>query len=179
MRRSCLTSIFAWIVLETWMYFCGIENESSLGEYSLTLGSKWWRFLKLPDMDQKSFIASPASGSESCGCGRDPSDSPRKSRWLSRGIGRCRIKVDVLRSWSPPWGLIRPSATGKISICFGKCHLFCIESFLIRPSFPTPQCLQPICHPSKFHPRTKRIRGTIQVRLSFHIDEFLIGLSQR
>ena len=35
--------------------------------------------MKRPDMDQKSFIASPASGNESGGGGRDPSDSPRKS----------------------------------------------------------------------------------------------------
>ena len=49
----------------------------------------------------------------------------------------------------------------------------------MRPSSPTPQGLQPICHPSKFTPRTKRIRGTIQVRLSSHIDGFLTGLSQK
>ena len=33
-------------------------------------------------------------------------------------------------------------------------------------------------HPSKFLPRTKRIRGTIQVILSFQIDGFLTGPSQ-
>ena len=49
----------------------------------------------------------------------------------------------------------------------------------MRPSFPTPQCLQPICHPSKLTPRLKRIPGTIQVRLSFQIDGFLTGLSQK
>ena len=49
----------------------------------------------------------------------------------------------------------------------------------MRPSFPTPQCLQPLCHPSKFSPRTKRIRGTIQVRLSFQLDEFLLGLEKK
>ena len=40
----------------------------------------------------------------------------------------------------------------------------------MRPSFPTPQGLQPICRPSKFHPRTERIQGTIQVKLSFQND---------
>ena len=49
----------------------------------------------------------------------------------------------------------------------------------MRPSFPTPQCLQPLRHPSKFTQRTMRIRGTIQVRLSFQIDGFLTGPSQR
>ena len=66
-----------------------------------------------PTWTQKSLIASPASGNESWGGGRDPSDSPRKSKWLSPWTDRCRIKVDVPRSWSPPRGLIRPSAIGK------------------------------------------------------------------
>ena len=48
----------------------------------------------------------------------------------------------------------------------------------MRPSFPTPQGLQPVRHPSKFPPRTMRIRGTIQERLSFQIDGFLTGPSQ-
>ena len=48
----------------------------------------------------------------------------------------------------------------------------------MRPSSPTLQDLQPVRHPSKLHPRTKRIRGTIQVRLSFQIDGFLTGPSQ-
>ena len=84
-------------------------------------------------MDQKSFIASPASRSESWGCGRDPSDSPRKSILLSLWIGLCRTKVDVLSSWSPPRVLIRPSAIGKMNYLFffGKYHLFRIESFRV------------------------------------------------
>ena len=74
--------------------------------------------------------------------------------------------------------MIRPSAIGKMnSPLFGKYHLFRIESFLsrfqMRPSSPTPQGLRPVRHPSKFLPRTERIRGTIQVRLSFQIDGFL------
>ena len=48
----------------------------------------------------------------------------------------------------------------------------------MRPSSPTPQGLQPVRHPSKFTPRTMRIRETIQVRLSFQIDGFLTGPSQ-
>ena len=45
----------------------------------------------------------------------------------------------------------------------------------MHPSFPTLQGLQPVCHPSKISPRTKRIRETIQVKLSFQIDGFLTG----
>ena len=48
----------------------------------------------------------------------------------------------------------------------------------MRPSSPTPQGLRPVRHPSKFTPRTMRIQGTIQVRLSFQIDGFLTGPSQ-
>ena len=48
----------------------------------------------------------------------------------------------------------------------------------MRPSFPTPQGLQSVRHPSKFTPRTERIRGTIQVKLSFQIDGFGTDLSQ-
>ena len=56
----------------------------------------------------------------------------RKSTWLSPRIGRSRIKVDVLSSWSPPGSLIRPSAIGKMfSFFFGKYHLFRTESFWV------------------------------------------------
>ena len=49
----------------------------------------------------------------------------------------------------------------------------------MRPSSPTPQGLQPVRQPSKFlTPRTERIRGTIQVRLSFQIDGFSTDPSQ-
>ena len=72
---------------------------------SLTLGSTWSRYMKLPDMDQISFNGSPAS-KVSFKVVEDPSDS---------GIGRCRTKVDVLSSWSPPEVLIRASAIGKIN----------------------------------------------------------------
>ena len=48
----------------------------------------------------------------------------------------------------------------------------------MRPSSPTPQGLRPVRHPSKFPPRKERIRGTIQVKLSFQIDGFGTDLSQ-
>ena len=139
-----------------------------------------WSFLTWT----KSLTASPIPGNESWGCGRDPSDSPRKSMLLSPWVGRCRTKVDVLRSWSPPrvW-FIHLRLEKSFSFFIGKYHLFRIESFwvdfLMRPSFPTPQCLQPICHPFKFTPRTERIQGTIQVRLSVKIDGFWTGPSQK
>ena len=84
-------------------------------------------------MDQKSSIASPASGNESWGGGRDPSDSPRKSILLSPRIGRCRFEVDVHRSWSPPRGFDSSICDwkNKFSFFFGKYHLFRIESFRV------------------------------------------------
>ena len=57
-------------------------------------------------------------------------------------------------------------------------HRVFSSRFPMRPSSPTPQGLRPVGHPSKFLPRTKRIRGTIQIRLSFQIDGLLTGPSQ-
>ena len=62
-----------------------------------------------------------------------------------------------------------------------KYHLFRIESFRVdfrcvhRLQF---QGLRSARHPSKFSRRTERIRGTIQVRLSFQIDGFVTDPSQ-
>ena len=58
-------------------------------------------------------------------------------------------------------------------------HWVFLSRFPMLPSFPTPQGLRSVRHPSKFSPHRERIRGTIQVRLSFQIDGFLTGLSQR
>ena len=57
-------------------------------------------------------------------------------------------------------------------------HWVFLSRFPMRPSSPTPHGLQPVRHPSKFSPRTERIQGTIQVRLSLQIDRFLTDLSQ-
>ena len=94
-------------------------------------GSTWWRYMKLPDMDQKSLIASPASGNQSWGGGRDPSDSPRKYLRLSLLELVIRIKVGVLSSWSPPINLIRPSAIGKnkLSYSLGNIISFALSLF--------------------------------------------------
>ena len=59
-------------------------------------------------MDRKSFIVPPASGSESWGCGRGPSDSLRKSISLSPWSGRWRTKVDVLEVIFPKGESIFP-----------------------------------------------------------------------
>ena len=48
----------------------------------------------------------------------------------------------------------------------------------MRPPSPTPHGLRSVRHPSKFHPRTERIRGTIQVKLSFQINGFGTDPSQ-
>ena len=61
------------------------------------------------------------------------------------------------------------------SIFFGNTTLH----WVFWSRIPTPQCLQPLCHPSKFPPRTERIQGPILVRRSLQIHEFLTGLSQR
>ena len=48
----------------------------------------------------------------------------------------------------------------------------------MRPSFQTPQGLRSVRHPSKIPPRTERIRGTIQVKLSCQIDGCVTDPSQ-
>ena len=84
-------------------------------------------------------------------------------------------RVDVLSSSSPPRVFSRPSAIGKInSPCLRNITSFALSLI----SFLTPQGLRSVRHPSKFLPRTERIRGTIQVRLSFQIDGFLTDPSK-
>ena len=93
------------------------------------------------------------------------------SRWMFSGLDLRPRVFSSICDWK-----------NKLSFFFGKYHLFRIESFLsrfpMRPSSPIHQGLQPVRHPSKFHPRTMRIQGTIQVRLSFQIDGLLTGPSQ-
>ena len=43
MLFSSVTSSDVLVALVTSIYFSGIENDASLGTYSLTLGSTWWR----------------------------------------------------------------------------------------------------------------------------------------
>ena len=122
MSSSGHVNVLQWNI--EWFFSRRVKFDSSVQRH----GGK----LKFPDMDQKSFIASPASRNESWDGGRDPSDSPRKSKWPSPRTGRCRIKVDVLSSWSLPERLIRRSAIGKInSPCLGNITSYSIESFRV------------------------------------------------
>ena len=57
----------------------------------------------------------PSSSNESCS-GGDPSDSPRRSSRSCPRSGLSRIKVDVLRTWSPPDCFTVPSSIGYL-IC--------------------------------------------------------------
>ena len=88
--------------------------------------------MKLPDKNKKSFKASPTTGSESENCGRDPSDSPRKSTW------------PFFLNWVIPYQggcsqFVISSRDFDSSICdwkskfsfLGKYHLFRIESFRV------------------------------------------------
>ena len=73
---SCNTSRFVWVVLVTSKCFSEIGNDSSFGTWRWTRGSVWWRWMKSPSIDQKSFRASAPS----CGpVGWDPSAFIRKS----------------------------------------------------------------------------------------------------
>ena len=111
---------------------------------------------------------------------------PSKSLWPSPRIGWSRIKVDVLSSWPPPTNFIRPSATGKMNfpVCLRNIYYFlCNESFFLIDFRCVHRfqllkvCNHYVTLPSL--PRTESIQGTIQVILSFQIDGFLTGLSQK
>ena len=119
----------------------------------------------------KIFYRFTGIGNESWGCGGDPSDSPRKSILLSPWIGRCRTKVDVLSSWSPPRGFDSSICDWKNKFSlFGKYHLFRIESFRVDFRCVHRFQLLKVCDQYvtlNHSPRTMRIRGTIQVKLSF------------
>ena len=81
------------------------------------------------------------------------------------------VKVDDFSAWSPPRDFTVPSATVNMNLSppFWHYHLFRIESFNIDVCIHLFQRFQ-------IHPRTKRIQGTIQVRLSFQFDGFVTGL---
>ena len=87
-------------------------------------------------------------------------------------------------SWSPPRVLIRPSAIGKINspFFFGKYHFFRIESLWVDFRCVHRLQLLNVCNQHVTLPNstrvTQRIRGTIEVRLSFQIYGFLTGPSQ-
>ena len=119
--------------------------------------------MKLPDMDQKSFIASPATGSESWGCGRDPSDSPRKSIVLS---------LQSICDWK-----------NKFS-WFGKYHLFRIESFRVDFRCVHRFQLLKVCDQYVTLPNSPRVQSVSeeQSRLDFLsklMDSWLILRSYR
>ena len=118
MRLSCITSKFFWVVLETLMYFNGVENDSSLREQNkgflvqrddgissfLTLTRRHWSLQGHPKVSLEVV--------------EDPSDSQKRSLSPSPRIGCSRIRVGVLNSWSPPTHFIRPSATAKVNFPF-------------------------------------------------------------
>ena len=107
----------------------------------------------------------------------------RRPFWFSKKIscsspplsGLSRIKVDVLRSWSSPYIYAVPSATGNMKI---------LPFIGVNTSFALSlrawSSDASICSNSSMSATSaERIRGTIQVRLSFQTDGLLTDLSQR
>ena len=183
MRRSCLTSKFVCVVLETSMYFSGIGTDSSPGE--LDSGFNVVAVYEVSWHGPKVIY-------------RFTGIRKWVMRWWKRPFWFSeKIKVTFSLNWSLPYQswcsqVFISSRKFDASICdwknkfsffFWKYHLFHIESFWV--DFRCVHRLQflKVCNqyviPSKFFPRTMRIRGTIQVRLSFQNDGFLTGPSQR
>ena len=91
----CMHQILLFLPSTLW-----VGNFSSLGMYSLALGSTWWRYMISLVTDQKSFLASASSRVESSWSGvgeESPSDSPRRTSCSSPRSRRSRVKVDVIR----------------------------------------------------------------------------------
>ena len=97
-------------------------------------------------------------------------------------IGRCRTKVDVLKSWSPPGVLIRPPAIGKVNYpSLGNITSFALSLFeRISDASIVSNSSRPTISSSPFQipPAYNVIRGTTQERLSLQIDGFLTDPSQ-
>ena len=127
-----ITSSDVCVVLVTSMYFNGIGNDSSFGMFSLTMGSTWWRRMKSPVMDQKSFLASASSRVESSwkrSGEESSSDSPRKTSCASPRSGWSLVKVDVLRRRSLQRCFYCSICDWNIKlVTFHRCwHFLCIE----------------------------------------------------
>ena len=123
-----------------------IGNDSSLRRVKFDSGFNVMAVNEVSRHDQKSFIASPASGNESC----------RREETLQKPK---KVNITLSLNWSMPYQggcseFLISSKGFDSSICdwknkfsfFGKYHLFRIESFRrrfpMRPSFPTPQGLR-------------------------------------
>ena len=85
-----------------------------------------------------------------------------------------RIKMDVLRSWSPPRVLIRPSAIGKISLPFSFGNISLFEQISDASIVSNSSRSATSTSPSEI----QHIRRKIPLRLSFQIDGFLTDPSQ-
>ena len=104
-----------------------------------------------PEIDQESFLASPSPGDELCG--GDPSDSPWRCPCSCPRSMLSQIEMDVLGTWSPPDSLnffIRDRKNHHFGALTLTLHWVSQHGFLMRPSFPIPQCLRPKCLLSRF-----------------------------
>ena len=146
-RFSCATSKSVWVDLITSMYFRGIGNDSSWSTKNWTLGSIWWRWMKSPWIDQKSFRAS-ASSFVSSG-----STFPYRHeilRWDSLSLRWVPVSERVLGIRSLFMIMLLNHLPQEIQI-LRLCRLsglllhsvFC-EKFLMRPTFPTLRNLQSV-----------------------------------
>ena len=99
-------------------------NDSFLGEQSLTLGSTWWRWMKFPDMDQKSFITSIRKWVVRWCPGKSMLLSLNWSRPYQGGCSQVLISSKRLDSSICDW-------KNKFSFFFGEYHLFRNESFWV------------------------------------------------
>ena len=171
-----------WTILETSLYFNGIVNGSFLGKWSLTLVQR--------DGGMRSFLTWTRTHL-SLHRHLEMSHEVVEETLLILRESQCDPLLDLVAAvsrwiFSVPdllqrFWFVHLRLENEFSSFFGKYHLFRIESFRVDfRCVPRLQllkvCDQYVTLPNS-PPRKERIRGTIQVKLSFQNDGFLIGLS--
>ena len=157
MRRSSITSKVVIVALVTSIFRSGIWNNSSPARTvwlsvqrddgkcsSLQRTRNHFLHHHHPAMSVEMVVKTPSDSPR-----RFPCSSPR-SRWS-------RIKVDVLRTWSPPRNLTVPSAIGNIifNIFWAltlPSHWVSGHRFQMRPSFCNSYMSATKMSPFRIHP---------------------------
>ena len=143
----CNTSKVACVALATSKYHSGVRNDCSLGTWSLTLGSTWWQKKNLKST--RNHFALHLHPEMVLWWWRPVWFSSKMFLLSFPRSGWSRIKVDVLRVWSPPesFTFLRLGTQNVHHFWAWSLlwHWVFQRGFLMRSSFPTPQCLGPIC----------------------------------
>ena len=107
-RFSCNTSRLVCVVQVTSIYFSAIVNDFC-GMYMWSWGWTWWRRMKSPPLDQKSFRASASSF---VSVGRDLFDYP----WNSS------LRTSLMTRFIPNWSRFKDFMISSKQFCCSSCN---------------------------------------------------------